>query len=269
MSLPRPVSPDQRLLLAHVLGIPLSQLALVEELSPAQLARYRELLDHRAAGVPVQHLTGQAHFRNISVKCGPGVFIPRPETEVLAGWALEVLRDRESARVVELCTGSGAICKALADEHPGLELHAVELSDEAIGYAAGNLAGLGVDLRQGDLATAFPDLDGTVDLVIANPPYVPLEMWDRLPEEVRDYDPHLALFSGQDGLDALRAIAQVGLRLLRAGGWIGAEHAETQSDEVQRTFSAAGYMKVKDNLDLTGRPRFVTGQAPVNGRMAP
>lgn len=262
---PRSTSADERTLLAHVLGVPMTRLALVDALTDEQQATYDALLARRADGVPVQHLTGEAHFRTVTLAVGPGVFVPRPETEVMVGWALDSLPD--GARVVELCAGSGAISKALATERPGLELHAVELSEDAFDYAARNLAGLGVDLRQGDMADAFADLDGTVDLVIANPPYVPLEAWESVPAEVRDYDPHLALFSGQDGLDALRVVARVAARLLRPGGLVAAEHAEVQSGDVVRLFRDAGYADVADHFDLTGRPRYVTGRA--HGRMAP
>lgn len=268
MSRPRPGTADERLLLAHVAGVPLSRLALIDGLTPEQQRRYDDLIAHRASGVPVQHLTGEAHFRTVSLAVGPGVFIPRPETEVLVGWALDRLAGQRNARVVELCAGSGAISKALASEAPGIHLHAVELSEEAFGYAARNLAGLDVDLRQGDMADAFTDLDGTVDLVIANPPYIPLTAWEHVPAEVRDYDPQLALFSGDDGLDALRVVAEVASRLLKPGGDVGAEHAEVQSAAVVDLFVAAGFADVRDHLDLTGRPRFVTGTA-THGRMAP
>lgn len=269
MSRPRPVSAEERLLLAHVLEVPLTRLALADDLTPEQESRYAALLARRAAGVPVQHLTGEAHFRTVSVKVGPGVFIPRPETEVLVGWALEALAGQEEARVVELCAGSGAISKALATEREGLDLYAVELSEDALAFASVNLAGLGVDLRQGDMAEAFGDLDGSVDLVIANPPYIPLECWETVPAEVRDHDPALALFSGEDGLDALRCVAKVAGRLLRPGGLAGAEHAECQSEEVVALFCDAGFIEVADHLDLTGRPRFVTGRWPAHGRIAP
>ncbi|MDO4785097.1 MAG: peptide chain release factor N(5)-glutamine methyltransferase [Propionibacteriaceae bacterium] len=268
MSRPRPVSADERLLLAHVLGVPLTRLALVDELTAGQERRYAELLRRRAEGIPVQHLTGEAHFRTVTLKVGPGVFIPRPETESLVGWALQELAGMQNARVVELCAGSGAISKALATEREGLDLYAVELSEEALAYATENLAGLGVELRQGDMAEAFGDLDGTVDLVIANPPYIPLDCWETVPAEVRDHDPELALFSGADGLDALRTVAAVAWRLLRPGGLVGAEHAEVQSDAVVELFAATGFAGVSDHLDLTGRPRFVTGRRPAHGRMA-
>lgn len=268
MSKPRPRTHDERILLAHVLNVPLSRLALVEEIDQDSFDAWQVLLDRRASGVPLQHLTGWAGFRTITVEVGPGVFIPRPETEVMVGWALEYLRARPKARVVELCTGSGAISKALMSEHSGLEVHAVELSEEAMSYAARNLSGLGVDLRQGDMADAFEELNGTVDLVIANPPYVPLTSWEGVPAEVRDHDPHLALFSGDDGLDAMQVVAKVAARLLKPGGVVGAEHAEVQSEAVIDIFVRIGFETVRDNLDLSARPRFVTAKQRSRGRIS-
>lgn len=267
MSLPRTRGADERLLLAHALGVPLNRLALADSATPDQLRAYESLLARRTDGVPVQHLTGEAAFRTVTLAVGPGVFIPRPETEVMVGWALEHCRPGD--RVVELCAGSGAISLALATELPGLDIHAVELSEEAVAYAARNLAGSGVDLRQGDMADAFRDLDGTVDLVIANPPYVPLTAWDGVPAEVRDFDPHLALFSGDDGLDAMRVLVGVADRLLRPGGVLAAEHAEVQASAVVDLFVGAGFADVRDHTDLTDRPRFATGRKTARGRMTP
>jgi release factor glutamine methyltransferase len=193
------------------------------------------------------------------------VFVPRPETEVMTGWALEELRTiGGSPVVVELCTGSGAIAKSLASELatelPGLDLHAVELSAEAHAYAERNLAGTGVDLRLDDMADAFAELDGSVDLVIANPPYIPLEAWESVPAEVRDFDPQIALFSGDDGLDALRVVARVAARLLRTDGLLCAEHAEVQHESAQQVLVEAGaFREIRDHVDLTQRYRFVTG----------
>lgn len=173
MSQLRPRSPEERVLLAHVLGVPTTKLALIDQISPGQRASYQELLRRRADGIPVQHLTGEAHFRTVTLRVGPGVFIPRPETELLVGWVLDALAEQDHATVVELGTGSGAICKALATEREGLDLHAVELSEEAFSYAAENLAGLDIDLRHGDMADSFTELNGHVDLVVSNPPYIP------------------------------------------------------------------------------------------------
>jgi len=162
---------------------------------------------------------------------------------------------------VDLCTGSGAIARAVQDEVPGAEVHAVEVDPDAHAWAERNLAGTGVDLRLGDMATAFDDLAGTVDVLTCNPPYVPLEAWESVAPEARDHDPHLALFSGDDGLDALRVLATRAAVLLRPGGWVGAEHADVQGEAAPALFAAAGrYEQVRDHDDLAGRPRYVTAR---------
>ena len=161
--------------------------------------------------------------------------------------------------VVELCAGSGAISAAIAAERPGCRQYAVELSTRACRLAEQNLAGTGVALVEGDMADAFTELDGTVDLVIANPPYIPLEAWEYVAADVREHEPELALFSGADGLDALRVVARVAGRLLRPGGWVCAEHAEVQSEAVVDLFASAGaFTQVGDHVDLNDRPRYVT-----------
>ncbi|MGY4720398.1 peptide chain release factor N(5)-glutamine methyltransferase [Naumannella huperziae] len=261
---------EARILLAHVLGTEPARLITAAPPDAAQRARLDELVARRLTGVPIQHLTGEAYFRRIRLAIGPGAFIPRPETEVLTGWAVErlttmIARGTQTPVVVELGTGSGAIAAALADEVPGARIHAVELSDDALAWAARNLAGTGVDLRHGDLADAFGDLDGGVDLVIANPPYIPLEHWAGVPAEVREHDPDLALFSGPDGLVAMRAVADTARRLLRPGAMVGAEHADVQGESAPAVFVGAGFDDVVDHPDLAGRPRFVTARRPGGG----
>ncbi len=248
-------------LLAHVLGRSLGALVLLEEVPADALARLEELLGRRATREPLQHLTGTAAFRHVELAVGPGVFVPRPETELLAGWALEQLAGIESPVVVDLCTGSGAIAAALADEAPHARVHAVELDEQAFGWASRNLAGTGVDLRQGDMGSAFEDLAGTVDVVVCNPPYIPLEAWESVAREARDHDPHLALFSGDDGLDAMRVLEARAAVLLRAGGVLGAEHADEQGESAPAVFTATGrWDQVRDHADLAGRPRFTTAR---------
>jgi release factor glutamine methyltransferase len=256
---------DARELLAHVLGTTRSGLALVAEVPGEQEAAFSELVARRAAREPLQHLTGSAAFRYVEVAVGPGVFVPRPETEVLAGWGVE--RAREVAAtgrtpvVVDLCTGSGAMALSLAIEVPEAQVHAVELDETAHGWAARNLEGSGVDLRQGDMAEAFGDLDGAVDVIVCNPPYIPLDAYESVAAEARDHDPALALWSGDDGLDAMRVLERVAARLLRPGGVIGAEHAEVQAESAPAVFAGAGrWSDVRDHPDLAGRPRFVTAR---------
>jgi release factor glutamine methyltransferase len=252
---------DAELLLAHVLDVPLGRLVLVDDVSPTQRERYDALVARRAAREPLQHLTGTAAFRHVELLVGPGVFVPRPETELLAGWAIEAVAHLESPVVVDLCTGSGAIARAVKDEVPAADVHAVELDDGAWAWAERNLAGTGVDLRHGDFATAFDDLLGTVDVVVCNPPYIPLEAWESVAVEARDHDPHLALFSGDDGLDAIRLLAVRAAALLRPGGVLGFEHADVQGEAAPAVLRATGrWHEVADHRDLAGRPRFTTAR---------
>jgi release factor glutamine methyltransferase len=252
---------DADLLLAHVLGVGLGRLPLVDDLSAEQHEQYVALLARRSTREPLQHLTGTAAFRHVELAVGPGVFVPRPETELLAGWAVEQASVLDSPVVVDLCTGSGAIARAVADEVPAADVHAVELDEGALAWAERNLAGTGVDLRHGDLATAFDDLLGAVDVVVCNPPYIPLEAWESVAAEARDHDPHLALFSGQDGLDAIRVLEQRAALLLRPGGVVGAEHADVQGESAPDVFAASGrWVDVADHRDLAGRARYVTAR---------
>lgn len=250
---------DAAELLAHVLGSTRGQVLLTRPPTPEQQQAFQDLIRRRAAREPLQHLTGTAAFRYVDLAVGPGVFVPRPETELLAGWAIEAASALSVPIVVDLCTGSGAIARAIADEVPHATVHAVEVDEGALAWAERNLANTSVSLSQGDLASALPELDGTVDVVVCNPPYIPLEAWESVAPEARDHDPHLALFSGDDGLEAMRVLERTAARLLRSGGVVGAEHADVQGESAPAVFAAAGaWSQVRDHLDLAGRPRFVT-----------
>jgi release factor glutamine methyltransferase len=252
---------DAELLLAHVLDVSLGRLPLVEEVEPAAATAYDALVTRRAARVPLQHLTGEAGFRRLTLAVGPGVFVPRPETELLAGWAIEQAAALEHPVVVDLCTGSGAVAAAIADEVPHARVHAVELDPGALVWADRNLGDTAVDLRAGDFATAFDDLVGEVDIVTCNPPYIPLEAWESVEPEARDHDPDLALYSGIDGLVAMRVLARRAAELLRPGGVLGAEHADVQGESAPAVFRATGrWAEVLDHRDLSGRARFVTAR---------
>lgn len=256
---------DAAELLAHVHGLERRDLFRVDTVAGELAERFDTLVARRAAREPLQHLTGAAFFRHVELAVGPGVFVPRPETELLAGWAIQHALAASSAGrvpvVVDLCTGSGAIAKAVADEVPDADVHAVELDVDAHGWAERNLGGTGVDLQQGDMATAFDDLIGTVDVVVCNPPYIPLDAWESVAVEARDHDPHLALFSGDDGLDAIRVLAARAARLLRPGGVVGVEHADAQGESSPAVFVASGrWAEIVDHLDLAGRPRFTTAR---------
>ena len=250
---------DAELLLSHVTGVPRSLLLVAARPNDLQRRSYSELIEARARRVPLQHLVGSAAFRFVDVEVGPGVFVPRPETEVLAGWAVEQAGLTENPVVVDLCTGSGAIALAIVHEVPGAAVHAVELDEPAFGWAQRNLSGTGVDLRLGDAADAFADLDGGVDVVVSNPPYIPLDAWESVAPEVRDHDPALALWSGDDGLDAMRMIEATAWRLLKPGGVVGVEHADVQGESAPGVFGER-WSDVRDHPDLAGRPRFVTAR---------
>jgi release factor glutamine methyltransferase len=264
-------SPQQeaRQLLAYAAGVELAQLPLLDTVEDAQAAYFQTLINKRAHRMPLQHLTGRAHFRHLELDVGPGVFVPRPETEVMTGWAIEQLRpmvyavargvSRRLPVVVELGTGSGAVAKSIATELTGTRVHAVEVSEEAAAYAARNLADTTVELHVQDMIGALPELDATVDLVISNPPYIPLDAWESVVPEARDYDPLLALVAGQDGLDAIRVVAAEAARLLRPAGFLCVEHADVQGESAQRIVMQHGaFAGVRDHPDLNGRPRFVT-----------
>ena len=252
---------DADVLLAHVLGVERSRLALVDDVPAPAAEEYAVLVARRAAREPLQHLTGTAWFRHVELLVGRGVFVPRPETELLAGWAVESASPIDAPVVVDLGTGSGAIAKAVAHEVPAARVHAVELDESAHGWAVRNLAGTGVDLRQGDLAEAFDDLTGAVDVVVSNPPYIPHEAWESVAAEVRDHDPDLALYASGDGLDTIRVVEQRAALLLRPGGVVGVEHADAQGESAPAVFTTTGrWVDVRDHPDLADRPRFVTAR---------
>ncbi|MEU7132397.1 peptide chain release factor N(5)-glutamine methyltransferase [Streptomyces sp. NPDC046261] len=226
-------------------------------------ARYWEAVARREAREPLQHITGRAFFRYLELQVGPGVFVPRPETESVVGWAIDAVRamDVVEPLIVDLCTGSGAIALALAQEVPRSRVHAVELDEGALGWARKNVAGSRVQLHHGNALTALPELDGQVDLVISNPPYIPLTEWEYVAPEARDHDPQLALFSGEDGLDTIRGIERTAHRLLRPGGVVVIEHADTQGGQVPWIFTEErGWADAADHPDLNNRPRFATAR---------
>ncbi len=252
---------DAEVLLAHVLGVERSRLALVDDVPAPAAEEYDVLVARRAAREPLQHLTGTTWFRHVELLVGPGVFVPRPETELLAGWAVEAAAGLAEPVVVDLGTGSGAIAKAVAGEVPGARVHAVELDERAHGWATRNLAGTGVELRHGDLGEAFGDLAGTVDVVVSNPPYIPHEAWESVAAEVRDHDPELALYASGDGLDVIRVVERRAALLLRPGGVVGVEHADVQGESAPAVFAGTGrWEQVRDHRDLAGRARFVTAR---------
>ncbi len=257
---------DAEQIAAHVHGVRRGELHTVPD--DAFDTRFWQAVDRRAAREPLQYITGQAHFRHLELSIGPGVFAPRPETEVMTGWAIDRLRAADVAEpvAVDLGTGSGAIALSIALEVPAARVHAVEADPLALAYAERNVAGYAarepypgrrVALAGADFAAALGELDGTVDLVISNPPYIPLGA--AVPPEVAEYDPSSALWSGTDGLDAIRAVQTVARRLLRPGGRAAVEHGATQGGAVRAVFaSSPGWQAIAQHEDLAGRDRFVT-----------
>lgn len=251
---------DARILLAHLLDENPGRLALIETVPEEIVAEFGTLLERRLAGSPVQHLTGVAHFRYEEIRVGPGVFIPRPESELLVDRALQLLSASASRRVVELCAGSGAISRSIARELGGTTQWAVEISQAAWPYLVGNLEGTHVTPVLADMADALRDLDGTVDLVVVNPPYIPTGMRDLLPVDVAGVDPDLALFGGADGLSAIRVVSRVAERLLRPGGWVIVEHDESHAAAAAALFGAPAFDGARTLDDLAGRPRAVLAE---------
>lgn len=252
---------DARLLAAHLLGLRPVELMFAEP--PAGFeCDYAQLVARRAAREPLQHITGSAPFYGVELAVGPGVFIPRPETEVLAQWAVQMLDDAPSApTVVDLGSGSGALAIAVARAVPAATVYAVERSHEAREYLRRNVEEHAPQVRivAGDMTDPhlLAELDGSVDLVVSNPPYVP-----ESPElQVEVYaDPHEAVFSGTDGMAAIRGLVPVAQRLLRDGGALGIEHDDTTSAQVQDVVAAGGFGDIRVVKDLAGRARFVTAR---------
>jgi release factor glutamine methyltransferase len=256
---------DAEVLAAYALHVRRSDLPRYDRLDATQVAVLDDAVARRAQRVPLQHIVGTAAFRHVEVRVGPGVFVPRPETEVVTGWAIdragEVAATGRTPVVVDLCTGSGAIALAVADELPTATVHAVELDPGALSYARDNLRGSRVRLHEGDAADALPELDGTVDVVVANPPYIPPDGVIRDPE-VAEHDPPMALWGhGQDGLDVVRVVARSAQRLLRTGGWFVVEHADVQGAALPALLrEQGGWSEVADHRDLAGRDRFATAR---------
>lgn len=220
----------------------------------------------RAAREPIQHITGRAYFRYIEVAVGPGVFVPRPETEIVAGWAIDTLRAMDVADpcVVDLGTGSAAIALAIAREVPRSRVHAVEADADAYTWAAHNIAvspepADRVWLHHASMTDCLPEYSGRVDLVISNPPYVPTGERVRMTPEVLEHDPAPALWGGADGLDAIRVLEGTARRLLRPGGCLAIEHGDGQGPPVYWLFpEERGWVDVRNRKDLTRRDRFIT-----------
>lgn len=257
---------DAELLLGHVLGMTRGQVQakaiMGATLSTDEITAVDALVERRAAREPLQHITGRAPFRSLELSIGPGAFVPRPETEQVAQYAIDALRVVPIAEplAVDLGTGSGAIALAIASEVPHARVWGVENSPQAFIWAKQNLRETGVanaSMVFIDLADALPELNGTVDVVISNPPYIPAGAIPRDPE-VRLFDPEHALYGGEDGLDVVHAVSIAARRLLHPGGTLVLEHGELQAAPIAAVLCADGWRAVAHHQDLLGRDRATT-----------
>lgn len=248
---------DAEYLAAHAAGVDRARVMFAEP-DAAFYSHFGDLVERRAQRIPLQHLIGTAAFGPVEVQVGPGVFIPRPETEALLEWAMKQPVP-PSPVIVDLCTGSGALALALAHTWPQAAVVAVEKSPEALVYARRNCAGTAVEVLEADVTvpSLLADRDGTVDLLVSNPPYIPEGA--ALDPEVIDHDPAAALFGGPDGMSVIVPIIALAARLLRPGGALGIEHDDTTADQVVAALERDGtFGDITARRDLAGRPRFVT-----------
>jgi release factor glutamine methyltransferase len=261
---------DAELMAAHRHGVSRSELNLVADADFDP--RFWDDVGRREAREPLQHITGTAFFRYLELEVGPGVFLPRPETEVMTGWAIDRLTELDVAEpvVADLGAGSGAIALAIAQEVPRAQVHAVEGDPLARPWAERNIERCAaaaphtsgrVRLHSGDFAAVLHELDGSFDLVISNPPYIPVDA--PVPTEVGEFEPTAALYAGADGLDAIRVVERTARRLLRPGGLVAVEHGSPQGTAVYWVFAEEnGWKETRNHSDLAGLDRFVTAIWP-------
>jgi len=261
---------DADLLIGHVLNVSrgrIHALAVMDAvLTGEQLASVRALVRRRAQREPLQHITGVAPFRNLELAVGPGVFVPRPETEGVAQFAIDALAAAAVPEPigVDLGTGSGAIALSMAVEVPRSRVYAVENSADAFVWTQRNVRNVGapnIIAEFADLSHALPELDGAVTVVISNPPYVPTDAIPRDPE-VRLFDPPHALYGGADGLDVVRRVSRTALRLLHSGGTLVIEHGELQGAAIRELLTSDGWRAAATHPDLTSRDRATTAIRP-------
>ncbi|GAA2303583.1 peptide chain release factor N(5)-glutamine methyltransferase [Glycomyces scopariae] len=248
---------DAELLAAHVSGLRRARLLVADGPDAARRAEFDALVARRATREPLQHLTGSAAFRYGELAVGPGVFVPRPETELLVDWALAHLP--EGGTVIDACSGSGAVAYSIATERPDARVWAVEVDPDAFEWLESNLEGTGAVPVLADAVASgtLAELDGQVDLVTANPPYVPFEI--EVAPEV-DFDPSGAVYAAEAGLAVIQPLAVRAANWLRPGGWFGFEHDDTHGTVAPEILRVSGFTDAEDHDDLAGRPRFATGR---------
>jgi release factor glutamine methyltransferase len=258
-------SVDAEILLAHLLGLtrmelhnPIALERALTEISDesAIVDGYAELVKRRCNHEPVQYLTGTAGFRNLDLAVGPGVLVPRPETEGLVEEVLKHIANLPGpVSVIDLGAGSGAMAISIATEAPNTHVIAVEKSADAIEWLKQNVAFYDENIRivQGDVADVLEGVK--CDVVVANPPYVPDSQ--PLPKDVANFEPAIALFGGPDGLELPMRFIDAAARLLKAGGLLAIEHTETQGESIANLLST-DFTQISLHLDLTGRPRWTS-----------
>lgn len=249
---------DAELLLSHVIGVPRSRLLMIETVHPSAVVALDRLLTRRATREPLQHIVGRAPFRHIQVAVGPDVFVPRPETELLVDAVLPTLRGIARPVAVDLCSGSGALALAIANEVPSARVVAVELDGPAADWLRRNAKSTDVEVVLGDIADPDPlrELAGRADAVVCNPPYVPAGA--DVAAEVR-HDPEHAVFAGPNGLALMPHVVARAAELLRPGGVLALEHDDSHGRAVPELLSADGrWRDIADHDDLAGRPRYTT-----------
>lgn len=266
---------DARLLAEHVVGAPIGR---APDPTAESIARFRDLITRRAERIPLQHLTGETGFRHLLISCRPGVFVPRPETEIVAGIAIDAAMARgDEPVVVEPCTGTGAIALAVATEVAGAQVFASDVAPDAVDLAklnaervargdagvAGFAPGAAVSVAQASLLDSVPaELRGAVDVLVSNPPYLPASDRDGWPPEVADHDPAEALVGGPDGYEVVGRLLHLAADWLAPGGVVVLEIDERRGDEAVSRAEAAGLVDVHTRNDLTGVVRAVCARRP-------
>lgn len=261
-------SVDAELLGCFVLGVERSELTILalsnQPFPEDKVGEYLLAVSRREKREPLQHITGIAPFRHLELHVGPGVFIPRPETEQLVELAIESLVKIENPLVVDLCSGSGAIAISIATEVAGAEVYSVELSTSAFGFLERNYQKYGLDsrsARNADLSASLDELEGKVDMVISNPPYIP-DSAVPIDLEVQLHEPTLALYGGEDGLDVIRKLSSRALELLKPSGLLLMEHADSQARAISELLLSEGWLEVISSQDLAGKDRMISARKP-------
>lgn len=261
-------SVDAELIGCFILGVSRSDLQMLivteQDFPSDKTESFAAAILRRVAREPLQHITGSAAFRHLELEVGPGVFTPRPETELVVGLAMSKIQDVAEPMILDLCSGSGAIAISFATEVENSTVFGVEKSKEAFSYLTRNFQKYGLDigrLRNEDLVSAFSEFLGQFDLVISNPPYIP-DNAIPIDIEVQLHEPALSLYGGEDGLNVIRLISKRALELLKSGGALVLEHADSQAQAIIELLLKDGWVEVESVTDLAGKDRMISAQKP-------